>query len=183
MKILISTALVALLFVGCSEDPNKTIDKAATNTKEAVAKVQEATKEASQSTDEMVEKAQDVTDEVVAKTQEVIEEVKEIAAQTVEKTKKAVNEAAKEVQAATETVDVGATIYKKCAGCHGASGEKKALGKSKVIQAWSVAQTTEALNGYKDGSYGGTMKGLMKGQVTGLSDSDIEAVSEYISKL
>ena len=30
----------------------------------------------------------------------------------------------------------GATLYKKCAGCHGANGEKKALGKSLVIKGW-----------------------------------------------
>ena len=27
----------------------------------------------------------------------------------------------------------GAVLYKKCAGCHGIKGEKKALGKSEVI--------------------------------------------------
>ena len=74
----------------------------------------------------------------------------------------------------------GADIYKKCAGCHGVNGEKKALGKSQVIQGWEASKTITALKGYKDGSYGGPMKALMKGQVTPLSDADIKAVAKYI---
>ena len=38
------------------------------------------------------------------------------------------------------------------------------------------------MKGYKDGSYGGPMKGVMKGQVTKLSDADIQALAEQISK-
>lgn len=78
----------------------------------------------------------------------------------------------------------GAALYKKCAGCHGAKGEKKALGKSAPITGWDKAKVVEALKGYKAGSrniYG--MGGLMKGQVASYSDEDIEAVAEYISKL
>jgi len=78
----------------------------------------------------------------------------------------------------------GAALYKKCAGCHGVKGEKKALGKSAPIAGWDKAKIVEALKGYKAGSrniYG--MGGLMKGQVASYSDADIEAVAEYISKL
>lgn len=77
----------------------------------------------------------------------------------------------------------GAKIYNSCAGCHGANAEKAALGKSAVIKGWDVEKTVAALKGYKDGSYGGPMKGVMKGQVTRLSDADIKAVSEHISSL
>jgi cytochrome c553 len=38
------------------------------------------------------------------------------------------------------------------------------------------------MKGYKDGSYGGAMKGLMKGQVAALSDADIEAIAQKIGK-
>ena len=78
----------------------------------------------------------------------------------------------------------GAALYKKCAGCHGAKGEKKALGKSEVIAGWDVAKSEEALKGYKAGTrnvHG--MGGLMKGQVASYSDADIKAVSEYIHGL
>ena len=75
-----------------------------------------------------------------------------------------------------------ADAYAKCAGCHGANGEKKALGKSKVISDMSKADIVAALKGYKDGSYGGPMKGLMKGQVASLSDADMTAIAEKVGK-
>jgi len=77
----------------------------------------------------------------------------------------------------------GASLYKKCAGCHGVNGEKKALNKSKVITGWSADKTIAALKGYKDGSYGGPMKGLMKGQVATYSDADIEKVAAHVATL
>ncbi|MFA7084859.1 MAG: c-type cytochrome [Arcobacteraceae bacterium] len=72
--------------------------------------------------------------------------------------------------------------YKKCAGCHGNSGEKVSLGKSKIIKDMTKAEIVTAMHGYKDGSYGGAMKGLMKGQAATLSDADIEAIAEFIGK-
>lgn len=77
---------------------------------------------------------------------------------------------------------LNAANYASCVGCHGAKGEKKALGKSAVITGWSVEKTVAALKGYKDGSYGGPMKGVMKGQVARLSDADIQDLAEQISK-
>ena len=74
----------------------------------------------------------------------------------------------------------GADIYKKCAACHGLNAEKKAMGKSEVIAGWDTQKTIDALKGYKDGTYGGPMKALMKGQVARLSDAEIEAVAKYI---
>ena len=77
----------------------------------------------------------------------------------------------------------GAALYEKCAGCHGKSGETAAMkGKSKVIKDMSKADFIAAMKGYKDGSYGGALKGLMKGQVTALSDADIEAITNHIVK-
>ena len=75
-----------------------------------------------------------------------------------------------------------ANPYAKCAGCHGADGSKKALGKSKVIKDMSKADFIAAMNGYKDGSYGGAMKGLMKGQAASLDDAAIEAIANQIGK-
>lgn len=78
----------------------------------------------------------------------------------------------------------GAALYKKCAACHGAKGEKKALGKSEVIDTWDAAKIADALKGYKAGTrnvHG--MGALMKGQVAPYSDADIEAVSAYITGL
>jgi len=67
-----------------------------------------------------------------------------------------------------------------CKGCHGQQFEKKAMGKSKVVKDMSEADIVKALKGYKDGSYGGAMKGIMKGQVASLSDADIAALAKEI---
>nr|WP_275853488.1 c-type cytochrome [Sulfurimonas sp. SAG-AH-194-C20] len=77
----------------------------------------------------------------------------------------------------------GGALFAKCSGCHGVNADKKALNKSQSIKGWSVAKLSDAINGYKDGSYGGSMKGVMKPQVSKLSDEEIKALSEYISKL
>ena len=76
----------------------------------------------------------------------------------------------------------GAALFKKCAACHGANGERHALGKSKIIKDFTSEQIKTALHGYKDGSYGGAMKALMKGQVSTLNDEQIDTLAEYISK-
>ena len=78
----------------------------------------------------------------------------------------------------------GAALYKACAGCHGADGKTKAMGKSAPIAGMDAAEVEKKLKGYKDGSlnaYG--MGGVMKGQVAAKSDEDIKALAEYISKM
>jgi cytochrome c553 len=74
----------------------------------------------------------------------------------------------------------GAELYKKCAGCHGVNAEKKALGKSQIIKGWDAQKTVAALKGYKDGTYGGAMKALMRGQVAALNDAQIESLAKFI---
>ena len=77
----------------------------------------------------------------------------------------------------------GAAVYKaQCASCHGAAGEKKALNKSQVINEFTPQQIVTALKGYKDGSYGGAMKALMKSQTAKLDDAQIEAIAAAIGK-
>ena len=83
--------------------------------------------------------------------------------------------------AAATAATLSAASFAACAGCHGANGEKAALGKSAVIAGWDVAKTEAALKGYKDGTYGGPMKGVMKGQVARLSDADITALANIIA--
>lgn len=78
----------------------------------------------------------------------------------------------------------GAALYKKCAACHGAKGEKAALGKSAVIGGVDTATLVADLKGYKAGTTNKKgMGALMKGQVASYSDADIEAVSAYINGL
>lgn len=142
MKILLSVVL-ALVFVGCSDD---TPDKSAIK--------------------------QEVTKKEVLK--------KELPKQEAAKKEIIKQEEVKPVVAGVKT---GKDIFLKCMACHGQNAEKSALGKSKVIQGWDTEKVVAALNGYKDGTYGGPMKGLMKAQVSTLSDDDIKLVAEYIFKL
>jgi len=68
-----------------------------------------------------------------------------------------------------------------CVGCHGADFEKAAMGKSKIVKDMSKAEIETALKGYKDGSYGGAMKAIMKGQVATLDDAAIAKIATSIA--
>jgi len=83
---------------------------------------------------------------------------------------------------ALATAAMAAVNTHACAGCHGAHFEKHALGKSKIVKDLTHAQIATALKGYKHGTYGGPMKGVMKGQVAKYSDADLEAVAQTIGK-
>ncbi|DAB40518.1 MAG TPA: hypothetical protein CFH81_04575 [Sulfurovum sp. UBA12169] len=67
-----------------------------------------------------------------------------------------------------------------CVGCHGQQFEKAAMGKSKIVKDMAKEEIIASLKGYKDGSYGGAMKGLMTGQVASLDDAKIEAIAALI---
>lgn len=71
-----------------------------------------------------------------------------------------------------------AGIYKKCAGCHGANGEKTNFAK---IQGLSKDDIVSKLNGYKNGQ-GGAKKAMMIPQVKSLSTDQIDALAVLISK-
>jgi len=165
--------------------------------------VQETAEVVSKSTQDVVSKTKEATAVVVEQakvvTQESIKQVKETTNKVVTEVKKVSAEVATKVEDKAKemtqkassvvkpvvvkpTID-GKVIFTKCVGCHGSHGERKALGKSQLIQGWEVSRVVEALNGYKDGSYGSSMKGVMKSQIAKLSDEEIEAVAEYISKL
>lgn len=153
----------ALLFIGCSES-NKT----------------QSASEESQKEKEEVKKVESIATKAVQPVVNEVKEVKEAAVTTVQPVVEKVEEVAAVI---TPTARSGSDVYQACIACHGKNAEKIALGKSKVIKGWPTSKTINALNGYNDGSYGGSMKGLMKGQVSTLSEEEIKAVAEYISKL
>ncbi len=69
-----------------------------------------------------------------------------------------------------------------CKGCHGKNFEKKALGKSKVVKDMSKKEILSALKGYKSGSYGKAMKGIMQKQLSKYSDADLDKLVAEIKK-
>ncbi len=73
--------------------------------------------------------------------------------------------------------------YKKCVSCHGVNGDKKAIGVSKEINTLTPEEIQSALNGYKNGTYGGKYKKLKSGMARSLSEEDIRLLSIYIQTL
>ena len=67
-----------------------------------------------------------------------------------------------------------------CAGCHGQNFEKKAMGKSLVVKDMSMKAIIHSLKGYKNGTYGDTMKAIMVAQVKNVKDSDLDAMAMLI---
>ncbi len=86
------------------------------------------------------------------------------------------------VALAAGTALMAAVNPSACKGCHGLHFEKHALGKSKIVKNMTHEEIATALKGYKAGTFGGTMKGIMKGQVSRYSDADLEAFSKTIGK-
>jgi len=169
-EFLMALSLSALLLGGCVDSSTGASAKAdmegekAHKTETKVEKKSEVKQEAPKAEDKKAEVKQEAP-----KVEEKKAEVKQEAPKVEEK--KA------EVKESSSTVNITA-----CAGCHGANFEKKAMGVSKVVKDMTKADIVKALKGYKDGSYGGAMKGIMKGQVTSLDNATIEAIANKIGK-
>lgn len=83
---------------------------------------------------------------------------------------------------ATSFLFSDASLYAKCVGCHGANGEKKALGRAAVIKGQSAEELNKKLLGYKEGKINVVgMGGLMKSQVVAMDDAQIKTLSEHIA--
>jgi len=181
MKIVLS-ALVAMFLLGCGED------KATQNTQKeenkltqkevvAVPAPKKVEKVAVKKVEKAVAKPLPKPEKVVVKKVEKPTSVK-VAVKKVEKP------APKKEMKAPVVASVDAkAVFAKCTACHGQHAEKKALNKSQVIRGWSSEKIVNAINGFKDGTYGGSMKGVMKAQVSKLTDAEIKAVAKYISTL
>lgn len=91
------------------------------------------------------------------------------------------NEVAKQPQQ-TNNFNSSVVNSRACMACHGKYFEKSALGKSVIVANMSSSQIATALRGYKYGTYGGVMKGLMRGQVARYSDNALEAFSRTIGR-
>jgi cytochrome c553 len=177
-----------------AEATNKVVENTTEVVKEATSSAMEATNTAVVATTAKVEEVKDATKEVAVS---VVEDTKEKASNAVSEATTAVKTVANTVAEKTETALATATeavtpvvegldgelLFKSCASCHGQKAEKEALGKSQVIAGWEKEKIIQALNGYKDGTYGGVMKNIMKGQVASKTDAEIDALATFISKL
>ncbi len=71
-------------------------------------------------------------------------------------------------------------LAKSCAACHGVKFEKKALGKSKIVNMMSEAEIEKDLMDFKSGA---NKNPIMSAQAKKLSDEDIKALAKYIPTL
>ncbi|GAA9549183.1 cytochrome c [Helicobacter pylori] len=71
-------------------------------------------------------------------------------------------------------------LVKSCAACHGVKFEKKALGKSKIVNMMSEAEIEKDLMDFKSGA---NKNPVMTAQAKKLSDEDIKALAKYIPTL
>ena len=128
-----------------------------------------------------------VSEKVVVKTKEISNDVVAVAGETKKKIEKeittVVDSAKNAMNNNEQLLKNGKNLYARCASCHGANAQNPALGKSQIIKGWEKSKIIEALNGYKNDTYGGAMKTIMKGQVTNLNDEDIESLAIYINSL
>jgi len=190
---LLSLAAAAVLFSACGEDAKKAAAeataKAAEMAKEATSSAVEATKEAAANTVDAAkaaakEKAAAAAEALKERAAAATEAAKEKAAEAVDATKEAASSAAAAVAGSDDLAAKGKELYAKCAGCHGADGKTKALGKSAVIAGESAEDIEKKLQEYKAGTRNVAGMGmLMKGQVVSLSDEDIKALAAYIASL
>lgn len=145
-----------------------------------------------------IDKASVVAKDISKSSEEAMTQIKEQGSKLTTETLTSVKEVSKDVSAKiTSSVDAimeskekeatlnidAKQLYMKCAGCHGQKAEKSALNKSQIIKNWDSASIENSLNGYKDDTYGGAMKGLMKSQVLSLSKDEIKLLSDYITTL
>ena len=77
----------------------------------------------------------------------------------------------------------GSELYTQCKACHGAKAENSAHGASRIINTMSSSEIERALIGYKDGTYGGQKKSVMRIQALKLNGDQIRALALYISTL
>jgi len=129
-------------------------------------------------TEEKTTKTTVVETKPVVKPVAVVKEVVEV--KKVEQKSEVTAPIIKAVQQKAKDLDVS-ILYKKCSACHGTNAEKKALNKSEIIKDWDATKIAEALKGYKAGTYGGAMKGLMISQVSQMDDKTIDLLSQHIA--
>ncbi|MDH4944242.1 c-type cytochrome [Sulfurimonas sp. C5] len=179
MKIVLS-AVLAMFLVACGNNTEE--KKAVENVESETVKVEET--KAPETVEKVEVEETKIVETPVVEEKAAVEEVKKVVEEvkTVTVEKPAPVKAPEPVKVVEKTIDGGA-LFVKCVACHGQNAEKSALGKSQIIKGWSVDKVLTALHGYKDGTYGGAMKGIMKSQVSAYSEDELKALAQHISKL
>ncbi|KGI55854.1 c-type cytochrome [Campylobacter sp. MIT 97-5078] len=78
----------------------------------------------------------------------------------------------------------GATLYKKCAVCHGAKAEKVYLNKVPALSSIATAERLQYMKEYSEGKRNAYGQGaIMKLNLKGLTEADFKAIEAYIETL
>lgn len=163
---LLTLVALSMLFTACGEKTKKAVEETAPAVQEAI---KEDLTHAIDSAKEAVEKASEVTKAKAS----------ELATAASEKTQELKAQASDAI-ASMRAPDA----YSKCKGCHGAKGEKAALGKSAIIGGQDKATLVASMQAYKAGTRNiSGMGSLMKGQMASVSEADIEVIAEYLSSV
>ena len=191
---LFSLVAAVVLFTACGEETKKAVDeinktKVAEAVKkdtvsafeEAKIKMAEAAAAAKVAAAKMAEEAKIEAEKMAAEAAAKAEELKAAAEVEAIELKEA---AAAKATAAMESISpTPPAAYDKCKGCHGKDGKIAALGKSAIIGGQDKDTIIASMNAYKAGTKNEAgMGALMKGQAATMTDEDIEAVAEYLSK-
>lgn len=174
----LSLVAATVLFTACGEETKKAASEATAATTEAVKK----------DTSDAVEATKVKAAEIATATEEKAVELKAAAEVKVAEAVEVVKEKTADVKAAVASAIVATPVspaaYAKCQACHGADGKTQALGKSAVIAGQDKAVLIASMNEYKAGTRNvAGMGALMNGQVSSMSDADIEVVAEYLSAI
>jgi cytochrome c553 len=193
----LSMIAAALLLTACGDSATGAEAKAVAETKTEAAPMKCAADgkcgagkcggDKKSATDAAKDAVSDAADKVKAAASEkataAVDAVKDAASTAVDSVKDAASSATAAVASAIDT-GAGKALYAKCAGCHGADGKTKAMGKAAPVAGQSAADLETKLAGYKAGTTNAVGMGmLMKGQVASMSDDDIKAVSAYMAGL
>jgi len=189
MQYLVAGLIISTLFLsGCDKKEVSTHTPPTTTTQASPSVASDSPKkEVAQEKDDIEKQiAQALTpaqEEVAKKLEETNKELSERLAQTAQEGNEKIQET---LEATTSTLMVSEKSAPQkanaCATCHGAKGEKVALGRSKILNEMTFQEIKDSLLGYQEGTYGGAMKAMMQTQVRNLTKEEIEALAQFYAK-
>ena len=195
MKTIVLSTVVALMVLGCSsEDKQEKKQTVSEPVKQEVVQKVAQKEEVAKPTEKKVQQPKEIKAVEKTPTPKPVQKVQKQESVKVAKVEKKVIKATPKTET-VKTVKVekkaipakpaidGAKLFVKCQACHGQNAEKSALNKSQIIKGWSEAKVLKALHGYKNGTYGGSMKSVMKSQIKDFDEEQLKALAKHISKL
>lgn len=190
MKSYFLAVLVLILFFGCEKNNKSKQEYLFTNKTEQNTKENNTTSNFTNEVNKTAEKSNikiNNQKKVVTNSSVLLQNNKEISNKTLKaKTddiKNKIDNTNNTVTLLNEDIKAGEKVYIKCRSCHGRNADIEVFRKSQNISKWSKDNIIVALQGYRNGTYGGLMKATMTTLVKNMSDEEFVSVAEYINSL